>query len=346
MKKIDINKISNEQLTNVILRLISLFNNLNCTRIIKIYCVKKYKLLQNKGVKEMYSKSSLLARFRENADKELINAKSKSKDYKKQADYLNKSITAIKNSEIKKLEKLNISQVEKMDKLLMIMYVYYVIMLEYRNKVWAYDYMAFARRIGEIWEPFCKLPFKFPINNDVDIYEPLSFKKFRDDIINNTYKHINTLNINSTEKQELVKRYNQVWSLVESGGIKLGLDLHVKVGESYYDIDYKSGFSSNEKGNTNRLLLVGSIYHSLTDEHKTLLFVRQKEEDNNHYLQTLKNSPYWEVYCADSTYDKIKELTGFDLKKWINTNIDWKNDISSDFRKHLEDNDLIKYLTW
>lgn len=294
----------------------------------------------------MYSKNNLLKRFRLAADKELEIAKSKSKDYKKQAELLNKSIALIKDAEIAKLEKLNISQTEKMDNLLMIIYVFYVIMLEYRNKVWTYEYMAFARRIGEIWEPFCKLPFKFPVNNDVNIYDPLSFEDFRDDIINNTYKYIDTLNINDIEKEELINRYNHVWSLVESGGIKLGLDLHVKVGSSFYDIDYKSGFSSNEKGNTNRLLLVGSIYHSLSEEHKTLLFVRQKEEDNNHYLQTLKKSPYWEVYCSDAAYDKIKDLTGFDLKNWINTNIDWKNDISPDFRRHLEENDLIKYLTW
>ena len=59
----------------------------------------------------MYSKNNLLARFRENADKELIIAKSKSKDDKKQADYLNKAITGIKDAEIQKLERLNISAI-------------------------------------------------------------------------------------------------------------------------------------------------------------------------------------------------------------------------------------------
>jgi hypothetical protein len=124
------------------------------------------------------------------------------------------------------------------------------------------------------------------------------------------------------------------------------LDLHFKQGGQFYDVDYKSGFSSNEKGNTNRLLLVASIYNSLPDKHNNLIFVRQKEEENNHYLQTLKNSKYWDVYCADDAYEKIKEFTGFDLKNWMNTHMIWVDDISPDFRKYLKDNDLLKYLTW
>lgn len=36
-----------------------------------------------------------------------------------------------------------------------------------------------------------------------------------------------------------------------------------------------------------------------------ILFVRQPEEQNNHYLQTLKNSGYWDVYCAQDTYQAI-----------------------------------------
>lgn len=295
-----------------------------------------------------YTKLALLSRFRLKATKELNIIKSKTTDNKKQANELNKAITKIKDDEIKNVELLNINDSDKLNNILMITYVYYVIMLEYRNSVWEYEYMAFARRVGELWEPFCKLPFSYPVKKDINIYSALSFDKFKNSLINDTHSYIDNLDLNREEKEDLKKNYKIVWSLVESGGIKLGLDLHLhsKSNNTYYDIDYKSGFSSNEKGNTNRLLLVGSIYHSLAENHKTLLFVRQKEEENNHYLQTLKNSPYWEVYCSEQAYDKIKQLSGFDLKNWINTNIDWKNDISLNFRKHLENNDLIKYLTW
>jgi len=48
-------------------------------------------------------------------------------------------------------------------KLLMtIQYCYSVISLEYRNKVWPYEYMAFSRRNGELWERFCKSAWDNP----------------------------------------------------------------------------------------------------------------------------------------------------------------------------------------
>ena len=136
-------------------------------------------------------------------------------------------------------------------------------MLESRNKVWPYEYMAFARRIGELWEPFCKLPFMYPTRNDVAIYDPIKFTLFQQMIRDETQETINSLSIEEEKKKELIEKYDDVWNLVDSGNINLSLDLHIKVGNDYYDIDYKSGFSSNEKGNTNRLLLVGSIYHSI-----------------------------------------------------------------------------------
>ena len=37
---------------------------------------------------------------------------------------------------------------------LLLMHCTNVVMLESRNDVWPYDYMAFSRRIGEFWEPF------------------------------------------------------------------------------------------------------------------------------------------------------------------------------------------------
>ena len=147
-------------------------------------------------------------------------------------------------------------------------------------------------------------------------------------------------------KDELKRHYDVPWTMVDSGGIKLGLDLHFEQDGIHYNCDFKSGFSSNEKGNTNRLLLVASIYNSLGEIEKTILFVRQAEDENNHYLQTLKNSPYWEVYCADDGYAAMKAFTGFDMRKWLDENVDWKNDISTALKQHLERNDLLKYLTW
>ena len=205
--------------------------------------------------------------------------------------------------------------------------------------------MAFARRIGELWEPFCKLPFEYPIKK-LTIIAPPDFNKVQDTIKRDATNYIDSLKLDQETKDELKRHYAIPWTMVDSGGIKLGLDLHFEQDGIHYNCDFKSGFSSNEKGNTNRLLLVASIYNSLGEIEKTILFVRQPEDDNNHYLQTLKNSPYWDVYCANDGYAAMKRFTGFDMREWLDNNVDWKNDISSELREHLEKNDLLRYLTW
>lgn len=232
-----------------------------------------------------------------------------------------------------------------LNEILKLTYASYIVMLEYRNKVWKYEYMAFARRIGELWEPFCKLAFNFPLK-PLTLISPPNFNELQTKIKGNATEFIDGLYLNNDIKKELKRHYEIPWSMVDSGGIKLGLDLHFEQKGIHYNCDFKSGFSSNEKGNTNRLLLVASIYAALGENEKTILFVRQPENENNHYLQTLKNSPYWEVYCADECYAVIREFTGFDMRKWLDDNVDWQNDISDEFRLHLQQNDLLKYLTW
>ena len=58
------------------------------------------------------------------------------------------------------------------------------------------------------------------------------------------------------------------------------------------------------------------------------------------------HSPFWDVSCAEDVYEKISEYTGFNLKLWMQQNMDWESDISEEFRRFLSDNDLIKYLNW
>lgn len=229
--------------------------------------------------------------------------------------------------------------------ILLLTYASYIAMLEYRNRVWAYEYMAFSRRIGELWEPFCRLPFEYPVKR-LNIIEPPDFKNIQDGFVGRAAAYISGLNISREEKSELKKYYEIPWELVDSGGIKLDLDLHFEQEGIHYNCDFKSGFSSNEKGNTNRLLLVANIYRRIGSNEKTLLFVRQQEDENNHYLQTLKNSRNWEVYCADACYAAIFRFTGFNLRAWLDENIDWHNDISHELKEHLAVNDLLKYLTW
>lgn len=303
----------------------------------------------NESAKEtvMYKKEDLLRLFREKAYEYSQITILKISDYKKQTAEINNYIKTLRTNAISDIVN-NYNKQNKyglLESILMITYVSYIVMLEYRNKLWEYEYMAFARRIGELWEPFCKIPFQYPIF-DLKLIEPQSFIDIQNQIINDAEEYIKKISIDNVQKEKLLQYINIPWQFVDSGCVKLDLDLHFCQNGENYNCDFKSGFSSNEKGNTNRLLLVASIYKFLKTKENNIIFVRQKECENNHYLQTLKKSNLWSVYCCDDAYAKIYEFTGFNLKDWINKNIDWQNDIERDFKKHLQKNDLLKYLTW
>ncbi|PNV63550.1 hypothetical protein C0033_02490 [Clostridium sp. chh4-2] len=294
-------------------------------------------------------KSQWISIFRKIGDSILIDLGKTKQTRNNKASEINKRIKEYRDQEIKCIKdiaKKNMWDNQTLlNEILLLTYASYIVMLEYRNKVWEYEYMSFARRIGELWEPFCKLAFDFPVKELSLIASP-NFDKVQTRIKSGATDYIDSLDLDDEIKEELKRQYDIPWSMVDSGGIKLGLDLHFEQGGIHYNCDFKSGFSSNEKGNTNRLLLVASIYNFLGEIEKTILFVRQSEDENNHYLQTLKNSPYWDVYCADDGYAAMKTFTGFDMRKWLDDNVDWPNDISEEFKQHLQKNDLLKYLTW
>ena len=191
-----------------------------------------------------------------------------------------------------------------------------------------------------------RLCWEYPVNKNINYFVPPLFKDVREKLANELEDFIKRLKISDKEKKELRTYYQKVWTLVTSGEIKLELDLHFEDEENKYVVDFKSGFSSNEKGNTNRLLLVASIYQILEEGHKCLLFVRSAEEKNNHYLQTLKKSGLWIVFCGQETYKQIKNMTGFNLSSWLKLNVDWKKDFDSKMYNHLKENNLTQYLEW
>jgi hypothetical protein len=176
---------------------------------------------------------------------------------------------------------------------------------------------------------------------------PPLFSDIRKKLDQSLVSYIESLPLDSSQKKELLAYYKKVWLLVDAGEIQLQLDMHATVAGVHYNIDFKSGFGSNEKGNTNRLLLVASIYKHIIDEAYTnLILVRSLEEEGNNYLQILKRSGLWEVFCGAEAYKKIQELTGVALADWIKANIDWNTDLSPETVRHLTENNLIKYLTW
>lgn len=297
-------------------------------------------------------KTELLDYYRNRADEIIFEVKKSFSDseYKKRASYVNKEVAKAKDKLIKILEqtskKEKWSSEDVLEGVLVITYTNYIVMMETRNEVWPYEYMTFSRRIGELWEPFCQLCWEYPVNESISYFVPPLFRDVKKKLTDEIESFIDSLRISKNEKDELKKYYHKIWSLVTSGEIKLELDLHFEDGEKKYVVDFKSGFSSNEKGNTNRLLLVASVYKILEEGHDCLLFVRSEEERNNHYLQTLKNSGLWKVYCGYETYEQIRKYTKFNMSSWLNNSVDWESDFSEQMYSHLSKNNLTRYLEW
>jgi hypothetical protein len=269
--------------------------------------------------------------------------------YKERASASNKAIVETRSNFVKTLTQKahweNWSKEDILRCVLLINYVSYVVMIDTRNDVWPYDYMSFSRRIGELWEPFCKLCFEYPLN-DAMFFIPPTFSEVKRKLTREIYDYIEQLNIQYEQKEELKRYYDKVWKLVTSGEIQLELDLHFKLNDEKYVVDFKSGFGSNEKGNTNRLLLVATIYKILEEDFHCLLLVRAEEDKNNAYFQILKKSGIWDAYCGKEAYDKIRDFTEFDLKSWIASNVRWKADLSQETLLHLGKNNLDQYLAW
>ena len=296
-----------------------------------------------------HSKETYIRIFREQAEKIFTDLHNTKLPLNAKASEMNKRLKAFKDSEISQIiynaKSISCSEKSLLDEILLITYASYIVMLEYRNDIWPYEYMSFSRRVGELWEPFCKLAFHHSVKQ-LKMIEPPSFQSVQSSIQADAADFIDSLPLNEKTKHELKRKYEIPWTMVDSGGINLQLDLHFEQNKKRYNCDFKSGFSSNEKGNTNRLLLVASIFNYIGQDENQIIFVRQKESENNHYLQLLKNSKYWTVYCAEECYEAIHDFTGFDLRKWLNQNAHWEEDINDGFRKHLKQSDLLKYLAW
>ncbi|EKB53611.1 hypothetical protein [Falseniella ignava] len=147
---------------------------------------------------KLYTKSELLNQLRTESEKayqNLINKNSAKSSHKSNAQFMNNFITKQRNKFITN----NIDNIDNPDdtvlnNLMLIYYVSYIVMLEYRHKCWPYEYMAFSRRIGELWEPFCKLPFQYS-KKDLEEYKPKTFAYVKNEINENFLEYIDKLNI-------------------------------------------------------------------------------------------------------------------------------------------------------
>lgn len=259
---------------------------------------------------------------------------------------INKCIDQTKKAIIKDVQPL-LKDLDKKDALNLILHIHYcsyVAMIDERNRVWEYDYMALSRRVGELWDPFCQLCWEYPVDDSIEFWEPPHFDEVKMKVQKTILKLIDENVSDANSKKLLLSQLDVMWEFISSGEIQLSSDLHFQKNKTKYTVDFKSGFNSNEKGNTNRLLTVASIYKSLGPEYECVLLVRSGE--NNNYLQTLKNSNLWKVYTGNDTYEAIQSYTNFNLQEWIRSNVNWVSDLSPETSEAFRKKDLIKYLKW
>lgn len=221
---------------------------------------------------------------------------------------------------------------------MLLQYCYTVMSLEYRNMVWPYEYMAFSRRNGELWERFCKAAWD---NSQVPNLSRIEAPEF-DDVRNSFRDRIIGYTDNNENQELIVNDMNSIFALV--GEINMKQDEMFISNDINHIIDFKSGFSSNEKGNTFRVLAVGRAYKHWDPDVNLLFLVRQNE--NNNYLEIIRRSNLWAVHCGDEAYRKIDELTNAGIAEIRREAIDFQNDLSAGFWNYLNANDLTNYLDW
>ncbi|WP_216354012.1 hypothetical protein, partial [Klebsiella pneumoniae] len=68
---------------------------------------------------------------------------------------INQAVERVKN-DLGKILIVEYSHIDRSKLFMLLQYCYSVMSFEYRNVVWPYEYMAFSRRNGELWERFCK----------------------------------------------------------------------------------------------------------------------------------------------------------------------------------------------
>ena len=284
----------------------------------------------------LHNKFELISEFSANSKEELsTSGKKNKKDRVKVTNAAHNSLLKSKMSEMSD----NSSVTAQSEDYLMLKYCYLVSMLETRHSIWQYEYMAFSRRMGEVWEDFCATCWELPASKAVRVKPP------NESIIKDRFNYsISEVGLNEMQNAAISKVVETIFSL--TGKINLKLDMLSSRDSRKIGIDFKSGFGSNEKGNTDRLLTVGKTYKYLYPDCELYILVRQ--EDNNNYLEVLRKSGVWNVHCGQQTYSIIKEITGIDIGRFVTKHVDFENDLSESVFDSLQKSvpNCSKYLKW
>ncbi len=219
-------------------------------------------------------------------------------------------------------------------------YCFSVASLEYRHKVWAYEYMAFSRRVGELWEGFCSAAWDHPNTSEVRRIAHPDFNLVRNVLRNRLQENIGE----HGRRDELLLDVDLLFEII--GDINMNEDEVFTVSDIPHVIDFKSGFGSNEKGNMLRLQTVGRAYRVWNQNTRLMLLVRQVE--NNAYLGVLQRLGLWSVFTGHAAYEQISNITGTDMNLMRRNVVNWREDLSQEFLHHLanQPKDLRPYLDW
>jgi hypothetical protein len=276
---------------------------------------------------DLLNKASILNELHENLSNSVEAIAGEELTLQKKAQRVNALVTAERNNLSSGISSLRVEQ--RGTAALLLQYCVTVVGLEYRHRVWPYEYMAFSRRIGELWEAFCCTAWTYPVNPNVKrIYAP-DFADVRNALLERIVRNIG-LHAKSTE---IMSDASILFEII--GDINMKEDEVFTKDDIPYVIDFKSGFGSNEKGNMLRLLTVGRAYKIW--DHRTQLMLLVRQDQNNNYLNVLRRSRLWAVYTGSEAYKKIHEITGADIESVRNNVIDWRSDLSREFYSYLKD---------
>lgn len=283
-------------------------------------------------------KEIILNQLHVNLEPEVRKISQQNISHQNKAKLVNKCVSQQRNILMDSLKKY--APHERGTAALVVQYCCTVASLEYRHFVWPYEYMAFSRRIGELWEAFCKTAWEYPVDPSVCRIDAPIFSNIREMLRNRLESNLT----NHQNNAEIMDDIEILFDII--GEINMNEDEVFNKAGTPHVIDFKSGFGSNEKGNTLRLITVGRAYKIWNPNTRLMLLVRQ--EENNNYLKVLQRSEIWEVYTGVNAYRMVEEMTGSLVREVRSNVIDWQADLSPQFYAHLQSQpgNLISYLHW
>lgn len=284
------------------------------------------------------TKAEILAAFDDRSTAELNSIRASAGTHQAKARAVNAVVNKIYSDLYQRYEVEPVAQ-DRQDSLIILNYCYAVKALDYRNSVWQYEYMALSRRVGELWERFCKAAWDSPTRPTVERIGAPEFS----DVLQAIHDRM-LANARPDAQDSVESDMGEIRDLI--GTINMAEDEMFSLDAVPHIIDFKSGFGSNEKGNMLRLRAVGKAYRLWNPETKLLFLVRQTE--NNNYLEVIRKEALWDVRCGNEAYDTIDELTGARFSQIRQDCVDFDTDLSDEFLDSLDSqlSNLKNYFVW